>query len=410
MKRISIIFLLIGLSVWGQEDREVKYIKDYARLAVREMHKYKIPASITLAQGILETGGGQSRLAEKAKNHFGIKCKKEWKGATITHDDDAIGECFRKYNSVEESYRDHSKFLAERPYYKNLFKLNLRDYKAWAHGLKKAGYATNPKYAPILISKIKKHKLYEFDKIELNDVEKTLAKLYDGDDGQIAMVDPLDLPNESETVAVVEPAPSQEPIAKEEISDETEVVLAQNTQGINIDGEDVVVAVNEPQITEEITPIPEEKTLTEEEAPKEVAVVAPKPQKRTMKIPKRKMSARSRLKRHPIRRQYIIVEKGETIHQISKLYKIDENRLLRVNELNKAEDLTAGQVLFFADKKNKGSRKKYTVKKGDNMYLISQKAGMKLNKLYKRNRMKPGEEPQVGEILYLQGKRPKKRK
>src|SRR5690606_19205054 len=147
-------------------------------LAVEEMELYKIPASITLSQGILETGGGQSRLAEIANNHFGIKCKKEWTGEVISHTDDAPNECFRKYGSVQESYRDHSKFLAERPYYKDLFKLNMRDYKAWAHGLKKAGYATNPKYAGILISRIEKYNLDQFDKISADQVQEKIRELY----------------------------------------------------------------------------------------------------------------------------------------------------------------------------------------------------------------------------------------
>ena len=115
MNRITYLIFFVSVFSLAQTDREVEYIQRFALLAVEEMEEYKIPASITLAQGILETGGGQSRLAEQANNHFGIKCKKEWTGETMTHDDDAKGECFRKYTSVRESFRDHSKFLAERP-------------------------------------------------------------------------------------------------------------------------------------------------------------------------------------------------------------------------------------------------------------------------------------------------------
>src|SRR5690606_15881171 len=156
MKNLNLlgIFLFLFTQINAQDSRDIDYIRKYAKLAVEEMELYKIPASITLSQGILETGGGQSRLADVANNHFGIKCKKEWTGKKIEHTDDAPNECFRVYNSVQESYRDHSKFLAERPYYKNLFHLKIDDYKAWAHGLKKAGYATNPQYANILIARI----------------------------------------------------------------------------------------------------------------------------------------------------------------------------------------------------------------------------------------------------------------
>src|SRR5690606_24643644 len=163
MKKLHLTTLAIFIFAFSiaQESVHIDYIRAHARLAVEEMHKYKIPASIKLSQGILETGGGQSRLAEIANNHFGIKCKseKEWSGPTITHHDDLPNECFRKYENVQESYRDHSKFLAERPYYKSLFTLDMQDYKAWAHGLRKAGYATNPRYGNILIANIEKYKL-----------------------------------------------------------------------------------------------------------------------------------------------------------------------------------------------------------------------------------------------------------
>lgn len=147
------------------------YIKLYAPLAVREMHTYKIPASITLAQGILESGNGRSGLASKSKNHFGIKCHRGWKGARVYHDDDEKGECFRKYTYVENSYSDHSKFLYGRKRYAFLFKLNKKKYKSWAKGLKKAGYATDRKYPKKLIKIIEDYKLYEFDKIRKKDLK-----------------------------------------------------------------------------------------------------------------------------------------------------------------------------------------------------------------------------------------------
>lgn len=149
------------------------YIKKYAPLAVREMHAYKIPASITLAQGILESGNGRSGLASKSKNHFGIKCHRGWKGARVYHDDDEKGECFRKYAYVENSYSDHSKFLYGRKRYAFLFKLNKMKYKSWAKGLKKAGYATDRKYPKKLIKIIEDYKLYEFDKIRKKDLKKS---------------------------------------------------------------------------------------------------------------------------------------------------------------------------------------------------------------------------------------------
>jgi len=139
------------------------YLNKYAPIAKIEMKKFKIPASITLAQGLLESGMGKGRLANEANNHFGIKCHKQWKGERIYHDDDKKQECFRKYGSPSESFRDHSLFLKNRVRYSFLFKLNIKDYKAWAKGLKKAGYATDPKYPDKLISLIERFRLDQFD-------------------------------------------------------------------------------------------------------------------------------------------------------------------------------------------------------------------------------------------------------
>ena len=150
----------------------LQYIRKYAPLAVLEMHKYDIPASITLAQGILESGNGRSQLASKSNNHFGIKCHVGWKGQKVYHDDDEKGECFRKYKFVETSYKDHSEFLSGRRRYANLFKLRKSDYKGWAKGLKKAGYATDKKYPKKIIKIIETYKLYEFDKFTKKDLKR----------------------------------------------------------------------------------------------------------------------------------------------------------------------------------------------------------------------------------------------
>lgn len=144
------------------------YITLYAPLAVESMKNYGIPASIKLAQGILESGSGNGTLCRTANNHFGIKCKEEWTGESVAHTDDAPDECFRKYPSALDSYNDHSEFLANRSFYRNLFTLDKSDYKAWANGLKKAGYATDPRYPQKLISIIERYKLYEYDRIALN--------------------------------------------------------------------------------------------------------------------------------------------------------------------------------------------------------------------------------------------------
>jgi hypothetical protein len=142
------------------------YVDKFKNIAIREMKSYGIPASITLAQGILESGSGNSKLAREANNHFGIKCTSDWTGGKIFEDDDKEDECFRVYKSAEESFRDHSEFL-KRKRYAALFELNKNDYRGWASGLKAAGYATNPKYADLLISLVERYKLDRFDQADI---------------------------------------------------------------------------------------------------------------------------------------------------------------------------------------------------------------------------------------------------
>lgn len=203
----TLIFALAALFVWanGAAQSRVKYtteeyIARYSAIAVEHQEKYGIPASITLAQGILESNNGNGRLAVEANNHFGIKCKKDWLGPSITHDDDEAGECFRKYHSAEESYEDHANYIDTQPRYDSLFRHSETDYVAWARGLKAAGYATDPQYAEKLIRIIEENQLYLYDRggnaldervaeaeqvsDELREVPKQTADAVDG-----AMVD-----------------------------------------------------------------------------------------------------------------------------------------------------------------------------------------------------------------------------
>lgn len=161
-------FLLVGFSALAQSSVVIKeYVAKYSQIAIDEMIRTGVPASITLAQGIHETQAGQSKLVLASNNHFGIKCKSEWTGERVYHDDDARGECFRKYDSPFDSYRDHSDFLKNRSHYAFLFQLDPADYEAWAYGLKKAGYATNPKYPQLLIRLIQDYNLQDYTLIAL---------------------------------------------------------------------------------------------------------------------------------------------------------------------------------------------------------------------------------------------------
>ncbi|MDQ3683108.1 MAG: glucosaminidase domain-containing protein [Bacteroidota bacterium] len=188
MKKCNLLFisfLLFAATSFAQPPAAIKqYIEQYRDLAIEEMKRTGVPAAIKLAQGIHETDAGRSKLVIKSNNHFGIKCKTGWKGESVSHDDDARGECFRKYSDPNDSYRDHSDFLKTRSHYSFLFDLDPADYEGWCYGLKKAGYATNPKYSLILIKLIKEYGLQDYTLVALGRKE-----MFD-DKNSIAIIEP----------------------------------------------------------------------------------------------------------------------------------------------------------------------------------------------------------------------------
>ena len=339
-----LLFAKFNAQGWKTDEQ---YIQKFALYAVEEMEKYKIPASITLAQGLLETGGGQSRLAQQGNNHFGIKCKEDWTGKTMKHTDDAPNECFRVYDDPRESYEDHSKFLAFRKYYVNLFKLDMYDYKAWAHGLKKAGYATNPRYAYILIDKIERNKLYEFDKTNSKEVLYAVLKRYP------------DLKNDRIFMAQL---------------DQSKSTAAPVT-----------------------VKVPYEATSYE------------KQQKKVDKIVTKAETLQSILiKSHPNGgKKFIIIPDDIDLAAISKKYQLTETTLMKWNELDGTQ-LRRNDILFLESKSSTGNAASYKAKAGESMHDISQKFGIKLKKLYAKNRMDFGQQPKAGQLIYLQSKKPRK--
>lgn len=209
MRTFRYVFLVVAAlmgaqSVFAQSYRSaetIAYIDQYYKIAIREMYMYKIPASITLAQGILESGSGRSDLSTEANNHFGIKCTSDYHGKQFLKDDDKKADCFRVYEHAEGSYRDHSLFLTTRKHYAPLFELKITDYKGWANGLKQCGYATNPKYPSLLIAVIEQNKLYEYDQ----NPEKYLKR---GEDVVPTLHDnviPFQRPEKEQAIASSEP-------------------------------------------------------------------------------------------------------------------------------------------------------------------------------------------------------------
>ncbi len=348
MKKLIVIFSILFISNfqaqgWKTEDQ---YIQKFAHYAVEEMEKYKIPASITLAQGLLETGGGQSILAQQGNNHFGIKCKENWTGRTMKYTDDAPNECFRVYDDPKQSYEDHSIFLANRPFYRGLFSLDPKDYKAWAHGLKKAGYATNPRYAHILIAKIEKYRLFEFDFTKKNEVTEKLLALYP------------ELTNDKVFLAKNLPLPTKK------IEDEPKVVID----------------------------APEPVKLTKQEVLLSILMKAhPNEALRYIVI--------------PVEPDYDDSSEVD-LEDISKKYEVSVSKLMKWNELT-SNALKEGQILFLEKKNSEGSVNTYRAEKGESMYSISQKFAIRLDKLYDKNRMNYGDKVKEGQLIYLQGKIPK---
>ncbi|QOW11674.1 LysM peptidoglycan-binding domain-containing protein [Kaistella flava (ex Peng et al. 2021)] len=339
-----ILFAKFNAQGWKTDEQ---YIQKFAMYAVEEMEKYKIPASITLAQGLLETGGGQSRLAQQGNNHFGIKCKEDWTGRTMTHTDDAPNECFRVYDDPRESYEDHSKFLAFRKYYVNLFKLDMTDYKAWAHGLKKAGYATNPKYAYILIDKIEKNRLYEFDKTNSKEVLYAVLKMYPDLKHDRIFMAQLDQSQSSSKPVTVKVPYEQNSYAKQQKNVEKIVTKAETLNSILI-------------------------------------------------------------KSHPNGgKKFVIVPDDVDLAAISKKFQITETTLMKWNELDGTQ-LKRNDILFLENKSSTGNVPTYKTQVGESMHDIAQKFGIKLKKLYSKNRMDYGQQPTTGQLIYLQSKKPKK--
>ncbi len=313
MKSLYAIVLLFFLITSCKTTRHItpsvsntraEYIAKYSDMAIREMRRTGIPASIKMAQAILESGDGNSTLARRANNHFGIKCH-EWTGRRIYHDDDELNECFRRYSSPEDSFRDHSEFLTGRSRYAGLFELDPYDYKAWARGLREAGYATNPQYDRILIRIIEENELYLLDR----------------------------------------------------------------RSGF------------EHGVTEGRTPARRERDRS---SPVETDV-----------------RVLNRIK-------YIIASDGDTYESLTRDLELMRWELSRYNDFPDGHRIQPGDTIFIQPKRIRAERGTdiHVAKEGETMWSISQKYGVRLNRLMRRNNMQEGQEPSAGETIYLRRNRP----
>ncbi|HCI55445.1 MAG TPA: glucosaminidase domain-containing protein [Bacteroidales bacterium] len=296
---------------------ESEYIEIYKDLAISEMRRTGIPASITLAQGMVESGNGQSRLALEGNNHFGIKCHNGWTGPTIRHNDDRRNECFRKYRSPEESYRDHSDFLKATPRYSFLFNLDPTDYKAWARGLKEAGYATDPGYDKRLIRKIEEYSLYEYDRQALSDVSgRNENKIINDKTAETIKL-------QKNTIS----AKNNSYVFRERSSDR---VMENNRIKYIVVNEDDT----RQSIEKELNLLKWELSKYNELPPD----FTPQPGQILYIQPKRDKAE--------VGKEYHIVKEGETMYSISQIYGIKLKKLYYMNRMDEGTEPVVGQKLW----------------------------------------------------------------
>jgi LysM repeat protein len=317
--------LLAGFTAKGNDARRMtrqEYIDHFAKVAIQEMNEFHIPASITLAQGCLESGDGNSSLARDANNHFGIKCNNGWTGKSVRHDDDSRRECFRKYQSAWESYRDHSLFLRNNVRYAQLFSLKITDYKGWAKGLKRAGYATDPRYPERLIRIIEEYQLYDLD------------KTYDGKDAVVST------DNER-----------QDDDARTSGNDNNRI------DHFSID-------------------LSDNQSVTERNGTK---------------------SIRAR--------------QGDTYEELASEYGLKDWEIFHYNDTEKGHEPAESSIVYLEMKPNQAARGNdyHIARDGETMWQISQQYSIRLKSLYRKNRMKQGDEPQPGQQIWLRSKKPRRR-
>ncbi len=302
------LVLFLPSVLFAQKISRQDYVDKYKVLAIKEMTRSGVPASITMAQACLESGDGNSELARKSNNHFGIKCKSTWKGKKVYYDDDTKNECFRKYKSVEESFIDHTHFLLDNYRYASLFKLAPTNYKAWARGLKKAGYATDPNYAHRLISIIEEYNLHLLDDKRIEPVLASFEQRQIGND---------------------------------------------NTVGLTIN----------PFHT-------------------------------------RKVELRNGLKS-------VVVRPGDSFETIAQEFDMKSWELYKFNDYRSIYRPQVNEIIYIQPKKSKTAKNQLTYKAeaGETMHYISQMFGIKLKPLLRRNKMRTGEQPQIGQLIQLRKKK-----
>ena len=364
---ILIILLAAVLTAFAaptsEKSPQQKYVDKYSALAIDEMYRSGVPASITLAQGLLESRYGLSVLATKGNNHFGIKCHNNWQGGKVFHDDDKKGECFRKYDSPEDSFRDHSDFLRYRDRYKFLFDLEVNDYKGWAHGLKKAGYATDPAYPSKLIKLIEDYQLYKYD------VAPSDYGSYEADDVEEYVV------KEKHSAKKQEKAPVRKEDKHEKKKDKK--------------GKAKKADSHAPRVIPE-SPSKAETVIALEKAPDgEFSFNLSRQMYSLNGVP------------------FVYASEGETYASLAKTFGLFPKEILKFNDLDSSTDLNTrlkpGSQIYVQAKKKEAAKgiEKHVIEAGDTLWGIAHRYGVRLDKIYKMNAFDSSYVPREGDIIKL---------
>jgi LysM repeat protein len=402
---ISLCFIFIINNTCAQTLSVKQYIDSFKNIAMREMIEYKVPASITLAQGLLESGSGNSRLAKNGNNHFGIKCKKDWTGCKILEDDDALQECFRCYSTAEESFRDHSRFLKENKRYATLFTYSITDYKSWAGGLLAAGYATNQKYTDLLIACIERNKLAKFDTLIVNGYNPYNQEM----PANFEIINTKNIP-----VTVVQPNQNLESIATQNNKTEKKLTKYNDLSYHHIEPGDVLYLKpkkNKATVPSHTVAEGEDMwTISQKYAikinalyKKNLMLPGTEPVSGTvLQLQHKAGSTPDTIRKTSIQKININTDKGnlnatfhtiaagETLYSISKLYGISVEVLKATNNLT-SNQLIIGQKLKINTTTSVTENPisiKHIVKTGDTLYSISKLYGVNIEDIKSLNNLK----------------------
>ena len=371
MKIFSTILLIMMLPLLSLAQNIVTkdYVEKYKGIAIREMKRTGIPASITLAQGILESASGESNLAKQFNNHFGIKCKTEWTGPKTYQNDDTKNECFRVYPNADSSYRDHSNFLKNRPYYASLFELDPVDDTAWAYGLKKAGYATERDYPQRLLKIIDDYELAQYNYPELVAEDSILANQ----------------PQKTNPIVVVKK--DTIPVAKPIITTA-----------------DTVIRKVKPTPTKDTLVVKKELDTI----PKPIIKEQPKSQQPLPIVKKDTAENKKVVPVYPVNQRFKINQttaiwgvKGRSFLEIANTYNISLYKLYKFNELPETDLIENDQLIFLGEKRKESSNKIHIVKNEETLYEISQEEGIQLSVIKLYNLKLNDEKLKNGTIVYL---------